>query len=160
MTTIAYDGRFVAGDGRADLHDVIIARNRKKIRKHNGRLYAMAGAPQMYERVIDWLEKREWDKPAPTAPEGTWSALIFSARDGKVVAEFASNEVPFPLEMDRTWAALGSGTQFASAILRDGGSAHHAVEIACDLDPWSGGTIQVVDIAEALGLQSVREAAE
>jgi ATP-dependent protease HslVU (ClpYQ) peptidase subunit len=159
VTTIAYDGRYVAGDGRSELYDIIVSDTSEKIRVHNGRVYAFAGTPQMYSLVAAWLGERDWSVPAPTAPEGKWQALIFSAREGKIIAEYAGQEVPYPIEMQEP-LALGSGCQFAMAIMTAGGTARRAVEIACRLDPWSGGSIQVVNIAEALGLQSVREAAE
>ena len=167
MTTIAYDGCTVACDGRSELYDIIVSTTAKKIRVHFGTVYACAGAPQMYDRVIAWLHARDWSEPAPTAPEGKWSIMILSRRpNGAIVLEYASSEVPYPAPMQAP-LALGSGCQFAMGAMKHGASAREAVEIACSLDPYSGGEVQVVDIAEALGLSNgnlkaepVKEAAE
>lgn len=138
MTTIATDGRHMAGDGQVCSNDRIEQGNCVKVRRlADGRLLGVAGDAYNYDGFQKWMEE---GGDVPT-PEGSFSALTLSP-DGTI----------------RTWdekgrsyveqgcAAIGSGSSYALAAMDAGRTAEDAVKIACGRDVWSGGDITVLGL--------------
>jgi len=141
MTTIAFDGRAIACDGRGCSNEVVFADQLLKIATlSDGSLLGLAGPSHALELVTDWLE----GKTEFPADLGEWSALHIQP-DAKVrlytdKAQRAWREIDTP-------AAIGSGRELAIGAMLHGASAEEAVRIACQRDPYSGGNITVRECA-------------
>jgi hypothetical protein len=163
MTTIAID-KFgtIAADGLSCIGDIRHRTNFKKIvvREAIGdrpaRIFTMAGTPAMRQALIEWYEGGADPKNVPPGGEQpSWTLIVIEAHRQVYIA----SQLPYPTEFLLP-QAFGTGGQHIYGLLVADATARHAVEIACKIDIYSGGEIQVVNISEALGIQAVREAAE
>lgn len=140
MTTIAWDGATVAADGKAVTGNgnVITLRERKLM--VNGRVvYALTGAAWMFDALVAWA-RSTGDEPPKCEEE--WTLIEF---DG--VVRFTSEKMaPHWVTVERAPWAWGSGTDLAIGAMLAGASARRAVEIACQVDNGSGGTITEIDL--------------
>lgn len=151
MTTIATDGVTIAADGRSTRGWEIVGRRERKIIVRGGLVFALGGCRGMMEPLISWwIDENSDPKKVPPCGDGEegWCLLVMS-KDG---ASFMTNKVPYPDAIDVPFAT-GNGREYARGAMMAGADPRRAVEIACECDAASGGEIQVVNIAEALGLQ-------
>ena len=159
MTTIAID-RYgtIAADGQRTWGDDIVSRTEQKIRIRYGRIYALTGTAAMFEALIEWHEKQKADpEQAPKcAGDNDWQLMVIE-RPGIVLRY--TNTCPYP-EIFEPPVAFGAGLDLAKGAMLFGATAEQAVRLAIETTNHSGGEIQVVNIAEALGLDVVKEAAE
>lgn len=140
MTTIATDGRSMAGDGISTHHDMIADRQLEKVwRLNDGRIVGCAGDRADALAFRDWLNggerpkiKRRFEGLA-LSPDG---ALTFY---NETCLEGMPAEAP---------AAVGSGMDFAVGALDNGATAQRAVEIAAGRDIRSGGKITVISLED------------
>ena len=156
MTTVATDGRTIASDSLRVAGSERIDTTTKKIQVRERHVFAFTGDFGCFDPAIDWfLAGHDPEKAPKPQKNGNWRLLvmwpdrIMSYSDEMLYGE------PFPYPQ-----AFGSGCNYAMTALRLGKSPAEAVIIAAEFDVYTGGPIQVVNIAEALGLQAVREAAE
>ena len=157
MTTIAVDGKLVAAEGRRTAGSEIVADDVRKIVVKHGRIYVLAGEIAARDAIIEWHDKgADPGKQPGASKDGSWILVVID-RD-RVMRSF-HNDLPYP-QQNPMPQAFGSGASFALGAMRAGADARRAVEIACGLDVYSGGGIQVVDIDEALGLCTLKAAAE
>ncbi len=142
MTTIACDGRSMAGDGRGCANDSIRTENEVKVlRLRDGRLAGYSGSASSGKTFIAWLndggEMPKLDKGfhvLTLAPNGT--ATVYYD-DG------TSDPADLP-------AVLGSGGNIALGAMLAGASAQKAVSMAAKRDPFTGGNITTLHLAEQL----------
>jgi ATP-dependent protease HslVU (ClpYQ) peptidase subunit len=155
MTTIATDGVTIAADGQRTAGSERIGLNAKKIIVRDGRIFALTGTVGLFEAAIRWfLAGAEAGKAPKGAEEDSWRLIVIDKTGA--LATFGSTALfgePFPYPQ-----AFGSGANYAMAAMRCGKSPQEAVEIAKELDVLSGGLVQVVNIAEAIGLPRLRAA--
>ena len=152
--TIAADGQRCLGDELHDLrHRKIICRPAEGSRP--ARVFALAGAGSLELLLIEWYEAGHDPKVLPQIPSDTGWTLVIIEPTGTY---YVPSNLPFKTRVTLPYA-FGSGANYALGILKDGQSAHRSVEVACEIDLYSGGEIQVVNIAEALGIPRL-EAAE
>ena len=162
MTTIAVDTNgVIAADSRATRNHEIASWQARKIEvvRHasGGCIYALSGEDAMTKPAIKWHQDGAEPAKVPKGdPDTSWTLLVIE-KDGLIF--IYGDKSPYPLEV-RAPYTMGSGRDFAMGAMLAGASAKEAVEIACSRDVWSGLPIQVVVIAEALGLAPVRVAAE
>jgi hypothetical protein len=155
MTTVAWDGKTLASESRATRGHEIAPWAEQKLFVREGKVYASAGEGNLTEPLMTWhAAGGDIDKAPKGDPETGWTLLVIG-HDGAYIYTSSS---PYPYKITSPYA-MGSGKQFALGALHAGKSAKEAVEIACRLDVWSGGEIQVVDIAEALGRPALRAVA-
>lgn len=150
MTTVAYDGRFLAADGRSTIGNLISGKAVKKIFPMtiiaNGAevqgVLAGAGSFQTLTIVKNHLERNDLfeSELIPEIDPGSFQGLLV-LETGEVY-DLEDKLVPLPAEIP---AAVGSGTDYAMAAMVVGKSAVAAVEVACELDVYSGGKISVFD---------------
>ncbi|SUE95774.1 proteasome subunit beta [Ectopseudomonas mendocina] len=150
MTTVAYDGRFLAADGRSTLGNLISGKAVKKIFQlltcANGvqvqAVLAGAGSFQTVNIVKSHLERNDLfeSELIPEIEPGSFQGLLV-LETGEVY-DLEDKLVPLPAEIP---VAIGSGTDYAMAAMVMGKSAPAAVEVACELDVYSGGKIAVFD---------------
>ena len=156
MTTIAYDGITIAGDGRGITGETITYRKAKKIVVRRGIIYAFSGTWCLQQPVIEWCESGCDPEKIPKLPDSHWSLLVIDQAGCKKL----STEMAHYSEWCELPVAIGSGRPEAMAAMMAGACSRRAVEIAGQLDGGTGGEIQVVDVAEALGAGIIQEAAE
>lgn len=148
MTTIATDGRTIAADGLRVMGSSIVARNEKKIRIRDGRIFAFTGTYAAFEPAVTWyLDGAAPDKRPATSADDGWSLVVIE-RDGGM-AKWSSS-APFAEPMPYPWA-FGIDSDFAFAAMMCGKTPVEAIALAAEHNVYTGGEIQVVDIAAALG---------
>lgn len=154
MTTIAFDGRYVAADGRCTNGNMIVGKAHRKLwlikaivrGKEEEVVLAGAGAFEDLTVIKNWLEQGGdffSQDPEATVPEikpesvegfiVTQSGEVFSWESGLVALE---QEVP---------AMGGSGGIFAVSAMLCGKSAPDAIKVAMELDIATGGKILCFD---------------
>lgn len=134
MTTIATDGRSMAGDGARFMNDIQRSSTVEKVvRLPDGSLLGCSGDSPDCEAFRQWVVGGQVG-PRPSAkslsalhlqPDGT--LLYYSVRGLGVTAEAP--------------AAVGSGNELALGAMLAGVSPKRAVEIAAERDPFTAGRI-------------------
>lgn len=135
MTTIATDGRLMAGDGRSTRGDLISGGDRKKVFKlSDGSLIGLAGRTRDADRAARSLMEN------PSEPEevrGDYS-IIRLYPNGKVFIHEDTLARPFRVKPPY---AIGSGWPAAVGAMLAGADAYEAVKVAAKLDVHTGGKI-------------------
>jgi ATP-dependent protease HslVU (ClpYQ) peptidase subunit len=138
MTTIACDGKSMAGDGQAETCHTIITTEAIKVRRLNdGRIIGSCGEVAYAKQVIAWLNG-EGDKPDKS--EDDFAALILNV-DGSI-EHIGGHCVP---TLAQSPFAIGSGMDFAIGAMECGKTPFEAVQIAARRDPGTGGKITVLE---------------
>lgn len=160
MTTIAFDGRYLAADGRMTRGGIICSETVKKtfllttvLRGVTQEIIAFgAGNWNGISAQVEWMKANDVfdlnpDLPRPIFPgdpDGENQDTNFITKDGQVWAlDGLSRPVAYP-----TPFAEGSGFPFAQMALNMGMSAVEAVRQAIKMDCGSGGQITVFDVEE------------
>lgn len=153
MTTLAFDGRYAAADGRATCGNTITGRQAKKLFLIEGKLggedaqflYMGAGSWSMVQLVKKWLS--EGGDILSSDPEQAFPQVedfegMVITRDGEVF-ELEATMVALPSEVP---VAGGSGFPFAITAMNLGQNAVQAVYTAMEMDIGSGGKVTAFDI--------------
>jgi hypothetical protein len=161
VTTIAIDKHgTIAADGLRLWCGDVVSRTEEKLRIRHGRIYALTGVAPVFEPLIAWHGERNAD-PEKLPPhvgigekeERSWT-LIVVERPG-LVTKYTST-CPYP-ETFEPPIAFGAGIDLAKGAMWAGASAGEAVRLVAENAEHTGGRIQVIDIAEALGLKQMDE---
>jgi ATP-dependent protease HslVU (ClpYQ) peptidase subunit len=143
MTTIATDGKSMAGDGLVTGTEAICSKSFRKVRRlPDGRLVGVAGSAFQIEPFFAWLES---GGEPPKLADDNFEALVLRP-DGTCLcydSECRSITEDLP-------TAIGSGRNFAIGALDAGLTAESAVQIACARDCRSGGLITVIHLEHKL----------
>ena len=145
MTTIVWDGKTLAADGRMTCGNQVNEEDRKKIvidtqsqvRGATVICYAMAGQADMSDRLGEWISQGcphttdgipvDWgDNSFEAIIITTEAAYLYCTRSGDL------------LEINHK-TCLGSGGEFAQVALHLGKDAKSSVKIAAQMDLFSGG---------------------
>ena len=145
MTSIAWDGKTLAADGRTTWDGVIIEDSSKKIYKLIGNLgdekllaFASCGYADGSEYIKYWLETGAIPEEYPRGIE----VSLIVVTDVNVYTAFGGSEDGVcRLCRGRNREANGSGRDFVYSALTLGMDAVQAVKHACKLDIYSGGKI-------------------
>lgn len=156
MTTIAIDGATVAADGLRVWGGEIRGRAHKKLKVCNGTIYAFTGLAPLFDVMVAWHQNGTDPEKLPKISDDEGWTLIVIDKDG--VGKFTKG-CPY-IEHFGPPIAFGAGQDYAIGAMLAGATAGQAIGIVAGLCNHTGGEIQVINIAEALGLQHVREAAE
>jgi hypothetical protein len=154
MTTLAFDGRYAAVDGRSCCGGTITGKSIKKLFLINGVLngketeflYMGAGSYAMVNLIKNWLEQGNdlfSQDPEHTIPEiqpDSWEGMIIT-KDREV---FDLEQTLIPM-MGEAPCAGGSGFPFALTAMRLGQNAVQAVYSAIEMDCGSGGKVTAFD---------------
>jgi ATP-dependent protease HslVU (ClpYQ) peptidase subunit len=135
MTTIATDGKTMAGDGQTALAEghVTVLTKSKLHHLPDGSVIGCAGNTVDILRAVAWLKSGREGKPPKLAEVG----ILQLMPDGSL---FYWNEELEPHQWDVP-CAIGTGGELALGAMLAGASPKKAVEIACQRDPMSGGKI-------------------
>ena len=141
MTTIAYKGGIMAADKMASegntKHGVTT-----KIFKRNGYLVGFAGRSDVASLLLHWFERgaKEEEWPDPYDDDCDTAMLVVTPKSKILIYE----RFPVPIRMENEFCAFGSGREFALAAMALGHGPEKAVEVACELDLYSGNGIDVL----------------
>ena len=128
MTTIAWDGKTLAGDSRANSGNVKFKVS--KIRRHRGHLIGFAGPLDLAEEVFAWFKagaNPEDFPPAQTDEDVRTDFLVITPK--KKIHLYQKS--PYPVDYSNNAIfAIGSGRDFALAAMHLGKTADQAVAVA------------------------------
>jgi ATP-dependent protease HslVU (ClpYQ) peptidase subunit len=136
VTTIACDGKSIAGDGLITSGDSIFGYRAKKVFEiSNGRLVGVAGNAFQIRKFVEWLDR---GGKLPELDDDT-EALVLE-RDGtcktyNYQGNWWEEELP-----------TGSGRDHAIAAMDAGADAQKAIEIASLRDTCTGGDVMVLKL--------------
>jgi len=141
MTTIAYDGKIIAGDGRITAGATIIGGDCKKLlyvqTTAHRCIVAFAGDLVVKTRFNNWvaggMTAKGWAELE--LDDGEFEAFV-TTKDG--ILYFSDSKHPVEYAAP---CATGSGMDFALAAMKAGKNAVEAVELASELDIYTGGEI-------------------
>ena len=146
MTSIVWDGKTLAADGRMTCGNRVVDECRQKIfidtvSKVKGDTvicYALAGSADMVDRVGEWISQG-CPHTVEHAPydwgDGSFELIIVTTKSVYSYHTDANDllEIFHP-------TVLGSGGEFAQTALHMGKDAKASVKIAAEMDLFSGGT--------------------
>lgn len=148
MTTIATDGKTIAADGLRTWGDQVRGRDHQKIRVHPHAIYAFTGLAPMLDVMVEWHMDGADPKELPAGVDHkteSWTLVVVN-HDG--IGKLTST-CPYMERFDPP-IAFGAGGEYAMGAMLAGASPQRAVELVGGLTNHTGGTVQVVDIAEVL----------
>lgn len=152
MTTIAFDGRTIAADGRETRGSELCSDNVRKIVADGDAVYALAGPASLGQALRDWHRSGHQPADMPKIDGVDWTLVVID----RYGLTYFSDSCPYPEWGGWEPDAFGTGGIYARALLDAGFSAEQAVRGAMKRDVFTGGYVQVVD----LGFLRVREAAQ
>lgn len=132
MTTIAFDGKTLAGDR---LSSIFRGDVQKVFRLKDGSLFGASGAVQDACAVLRWLD----DGGEKPKVDENFHAIHVS--EGRLVVY---ENALVPMRYSRSQFAVGSGRDFAMAAMHLGRTAREAIAVAMVFDLNTGGTIDEV----------------
>jgi hypothetical protein len=146
MTTIAWDGRYLAADTRHCTGGTPSGEAPKLHWGNGGIVYASSGPAAWKQAWVDWCKAGadpNGDLPVTglEGHQGGFIRLDTSAR----VCEMLDFRLPYFTVAPAVWA-WGSGADYALGALAAGATAMEAVRAAIRWDVNSGGDIDFVDI--------------
>lgn len=137
MTTIATDGRSIAGDGLVCQGDSTIVETREvKVRKVAGAVFGLAGKTPHMDVLAKWL-KTNGSEP----PKIKGSTALVLRSDGTLLQVDEEGAITI-----RAPAAIGSGRDHALTAMDMGADPERAVEMAAKRDPFTGGKITALSL--------------
>lgn len=141
MTTIACDGASMSGDGQINRNDFVASLEEEKVfRAADGALIGTCGVASVGRLFIEWYEAGAGGK----FEQGERANALVLKPDGTLVF-YGDCGYGNPCQPPQ---AIGSGSPYAMAVMLAKHSAAEAVEIACRLDPHSGGKITTLKLKE------------
>lgn len=151
MTTIAFDGRYLAADSLVTTGGTVMGFAKKLRLADGGKLPCAAivgysGNPCNFSAFIDEL-KADWPCGGIVPGEENEFAAVVILQTGEVYEYTGATKHPFTSGGSWLWA-LGSGWRIAIGALDMGATAAEAVGVAIKRDTSSGGDILVFDTKE------------
>jgi ATP-dependent protease HslVU (ClpYQ) peptidase subunit len=145
MTTIAWDGRYLAADSQTTNGDMISSLKTKKIiklRKINGKdiMCAFAGAVCDIDALIDYVVS---GKNIDTELE----ANLITIEDGVAYLHGRCEKEYWKTKCESD-DHIGSGRRYAAAAIDCGKNAMESIQIAINRDIRSGGNVTFYDTEE------------
>lgn len=157
MTTIAFDGRYLAADGRMTRSDIVCSSTVKKLHLVTTALRGVeqevivfgAGSWQGIYTVMEWMKVNDVFDTSPDLPRPSFSDehtqdVAFAKKGGEI---YCLDNLSRPAPMPAPYAE-GSGFPYAQMGLELGMSAPDAVKAAMKMDVFSGGDITCFDTVD------------
>jgi hypothetical protein len=142
VTTIACDGKSMAGDGLAARGSLITAFNSEKVvRLDDGRIVGTAG------NKADCYKFRAWLRDGGPIPKFKDFAALVLQSDGRLSYHTEDYPAGSPTEAPN---AIGTGQEIAIGAMLAGKTPAEAVTLAAMRDIHTGGVIISYDIAPSL----------
>lgn len=141
MTTIATDGKALAGDGLITSNGTVFGSQFAKVTKlPDGRITGVAGSAFHVAPFVAWLEAGG----DPPELDEHFDALVLSP-DGTC----RSYDEKCRCILEEVPTAAGSGRELAIGAMLAGASPKQAVEIAAQRDVGTGGTIVSISLNDS-----------
>lgn len=139
MSTIATDGKMMAGDSLITCGGIIISEDSRKVHRLNdGSIIGTVGRTSDMISVVAWMNDPQLEKPKTV----DFCAIMIN-QDG---AFWAHDDLVWtPVQLP---AAAGSGSELALGAMLSGASLSEAVSIAAKRDVYTGGRIYVEALSE------------
>lgn len=135
MTTIAFDGRTLAGDTQ---HSMFRGNGEKVFCLNDGSLFGSCGQIQDGAAVREWLAS---GGEKPKVEDGFHAIFV---KDGRL---YSLENKLVHLEQRRPFFAIGSGRDYAMAAMFLGKTAADAVRVAHEFDVDTGDAVTELSIA-------------
>jgi len=143
MTTIAFDGRYLAADTMSHRNGTPSNRASRKIATSNGCAYAICGQYAcMIDDLIDWHRIGALPEAFPKHGEGSMLIVELASRRIWVVQ---GKELPY-LDEEAAPFTAGSGGDIALGAMHAGVNAMEAVRIAAKCDYATNDVIDFIDL--------------
>jgi hypothetical protein len=144
MTTIATDGKSMAGDGISQSCGTISRLASQKVwRLRDGTLLGSVGKAAWAKQYREWYEAGCEGDPPESGDDS--SAILLLKPDGQLLMVSGDDGIQLPVETP--WA-IGSGMDLAIGAMEAGAKPKKAVEIAARRDPNTGGKIRSFTITK------------
>ena len=157
MTIICVDAKgTIATDSLMVCNGIVMSRTTEKLRVVGNTIYAMTGTRLFWEPLIAWHQAGAEFEDAPKGDKDNEWCLVVVDKDGVCQYDW---DVPRPDPSYELPWAWGSNQDVALGLMLAGKTAAEAVRIMCEKSVWIGGSVQVLNIAEALGLQRLEAVA-
>lgn len=141
MTTIATDGRSMAGDGQREHRGTIVIRDAQKVRRlSDGRVVGTAGDVAFGMAMIEWLESGG-DPPSIPSDADAGTVLVLNTDGSAMMLDKYGKAMPVEVP-----CAIGSGMDLAVGAMEHGATPQEAVEIAARRDGGTGGKITALHL--------------
>lgn len=139
MTTIAWDGKSLAGDRRVSFGGITDAKVSKIVRREDGALAATAGNSSLCAAFRRWfLAGEEGERPALDKGTETSNALIIRPSGLLIIHDLSGW-----YDADAPLYSMGSGWEIALGAMAMGAHAEEAVRVASRFDGNTGDDIEV-----------------
>lgn len=139
MTTIATDGKTMAGDGLSHWANSILSRRVVKIRKIGKELFGFSGSSDQAHSFIKWYKAGADPDNMPSMSD--LNVLMVNKSGVYIACQPAFNFQ----RVDRVMA-IGSGADYAVGAMAAGKKPREAVRIASRYDWGTGGRITVLEL--------------
>lgn len=147
MSVLAWDGRLLATD-RQITSGSTIATSMRKQQRHGDELLGYVGSAAASIAMRDWCIDGAAVAQFPKIKPEVTAVLVVVHADG-TLSEYSAE--PFAIRYDAGQPfAVGSGEAAALAAMRCGKSAEEAVRIACEVDIYCGGGVDVSVLREGV----------
>lgn len=147
MTTVAFDGRFIAADTMAD-HSGLKMPVCKIYRTEN---IVLAGAGMHHQIAAYFRKVKDLDLATILSlgypdydAEKNYPGMILIGRGNPTLAYYLGADTW--MKMGRKYHSVGSGRDFALAAMALGKTAHEAVELASTFDVYTGGSVDCFEV--------------
>jgi ATP-dependent protease HslVU (ClpYQ) peptidase subunit len=128
MTVIAWDGLRMVGDRMTVSGGHVTTM--KKVRKIRGHLVGVCGSASAALEYMKWFEDGADPATLPAGLRGGESYMLVITPERKILSYEGG---PYPVEVEETYHAHGSGRDYAHAAMHLGFDAYKAVEVASEL---------------------------
>lgn len=143
MTTIVYRDKVLAGDRRAYAGDSKPVGNKTKVhRLSDGTLFGCSSACVGADAILRRWVEGGCIPPATSDLKPDAFELLLIRGDGRVF--YAKDNLDLTGPLDCEFIAIGSGDRYAMGALAMGANARRAVEVATELDAWTGNGVDVI----------------
>jgi hypothetical protein len=140
MSTIVYRDGIMAADTRYAT-EWLSPGNVQKIRRLRVGLVGLVGNPYLFDVMCEWLDN---SGKRPDLKDDS-AVLVIRHPSGTIEKHCHEGKIM----INAPFVALGSGSMAALGALFHGATAEEAVRIAAQVDPWTGGAIQVERLDDA-----------
>lgn len=153
MTTIATDGKSMAGDGNSYCNGTLAARSSVKVhRLKDGSLFGACGSSGWGDKLQEWCDS--WAQggiPAGDPPKGDDGDGFMILRPDGTLLQGGSDGLAVPIDAP---FAIGSGMDYAIGAMDAGASPEEALIIASERDKSTGGKITVLHLQPQTNLRA------
>ncbi len=142
MSTIAANRKEMAADSQSTAGPTKSRTPRPKVQRINSDLVAAVGITDIIPRFFEWYKKGRPEDDKPDLGE-SFEALVLTP--GGLFQYYNRLE---PIGIVEAFYAIGQGSEIALGAMAAGASPDRAVEIACELNIYTGPPVLVERLQE------------